>query len=481
MPPSSLPITSGDAEQPSTGSCCSSNKTTSFIITIALLALIGVAATHGGYHRSSIRPFPPSGKLIFPADGHRGRQLQRFGDDFADGFGNLEEEPVTTSSVVLLSAALTEEPVIHKVDNSDTPIVPGRAAGSSMPMGELINDEDAIDIGDIVPSASNEYSEIFAADSALLDDSENAVTFDSAAAARRRDAVVAKQDVFTSNEKVVIAFMNAINAEAGDWIAIVPASVGLGDDGMLGGNDYLAYGYVCRPGTDPLECPRYGSVAWDPLLLPPGEYMAYLAKEDSQGPFTVKAATSSPFIVGTGPTTRAESIEATSPTPVSPTPVQTGSLDTLWDGGIRNNGIMFMVKAKQDILITGFDIHTPLKELIPVTVYTTTGTLVGKEQDASQWKKIARATVMGAGDKKPTPVPAASTLISAGGMMAFYIDTPSVFIPGPLRYSPSSIPTGSVYADDSSISILVGTGNDAFFGPSHPNRIFNGAVHYKKL
>ena len=435
-------------------------------------------------------------------DDHRGRQLQqRVEKRSLQRFGDDEEELVETSSIVQL-----EEPVIHKVDNIDTtPVISGHARRSSLPMGELLHGKEAAaDIADFIPMAANEYHEAVEVDSVLMDGSENLVTVDEAVA-RRRDAVVAKQGEFASNENVVIAFMNAVNVEAGDWIAIVAASVGLGDDGMLGGDDYLAYAYVCEPGADTAECPRHGSVAWEPQFLSPGEYMAYLVKEDYPEPFTVKAATSSPFTIGTEPASHVEIIEAVPPTPVPvvptplpptpvpptasqfvietappPTPVQTGSLSTLWDGGIRNHGIMFMVEAKQDIRITGFDIHTPLMELMPFTVYTTAGTLVGKEQDASQWNKIATTNVMGAGDKKSTPVPA-SMVIRTGRKMAFYIDTPSVFIPGPVRYSFSDILTGSVYKSDDNISILVGTGNDAFFGPSYPNRIFNGAVHYEIL
>lgn len=485
------------------------NNAAGIIVTVASLALIGVATTCGyrqyfdnAPSRSSTRPFPSNGKLIVPMDDHRGRQLeQRVEKRSLQRFGDDEEELVATSSIVLL-----EEPVIHKVDNIDTtPIVSGHARPSSLPMGELLHGEEAAsDIADIIPMAANEYHEAVEVDSVVMDGSENVVTVDEAVA-RRRDAVVAKQNEFASDENVVIAFMNAVNVEAGDWIAVVTASVGLGDDGMLGGDDYLAYAYVCEPGADTAECPRHGTVAWEPQFLSSGEYMAYLVKEDYPEPFTVKAATSSPFTIGTEPASHVEIIEAVPPTPVPvvptplpptpvpptasqfvietappPTPVQIGSLSTLWDGGIRNHGIMFMVEAKQDIRITGFDIHTPLKEPIPFTVYTTAGTLVGKEQDASQWNKIATTNVNGAGDKKPTPIPA-STVIRTGRKMAFYIDTPSVFIPGPVRYSPSDILTGSVYKSDDNISILVGTGNDAFFGPSYPNRIFNGAVHYEIL
>ena len=153
------------------------------------------------------------------------------------------------------------------------------------------------------------------------------------------------------------------------------------------------------------------------------------------------------------------------------------------NGGIRNNGIMFEIETKQAIRLTSIDIHTPLREKIPVTVYTATGGLAGKEQDSSKWNKISSTTVMGNGDHQYTPIVLPIPLIIfAGTKLAFYIDTPSNFIPGPLRYSPapSDTPTGSIFSEDDSVRIIVGTGNDPYFGTSYPNRIFNGQIHYAR-
>ena len=150
------------------------------------------------------------------------------------------------------------------------------------------------------------------------------------------------------------------------------------------------------------------------------------------------------------------------------------------NGGIRNNGVIFEVEAKRTIRITSIDIHTPLKEVIPITVYSMSGSAVGKERDSSQWSKVASGKVVGKGDGQKTSVPV-SLVIQAGRRIAFYCDTPSVFIPGPIRYSPSQIPTGGIFSEDDSIRIIVGYGLDPFFGESYPNRIFNGGVNYEKL
>ena len=148
------------------------------------------------------------------------------------------------------------------------------------------------------------------------------------------------------------------------------------------------------------------------------------------------------------------------------------------NGGIRNNGIIFEVDAKRTIRITSIAIHTPLKEAIPITIYAMSGSAAGKERDASQWSKIASGKVFGKGDGLKTNIPV-SLVIQAGRRIAFYCDTPSVFIPGPIRYSPSNIPTGAVFSEDDNIGIIVGYGLDPFFGESYPNRIFNGGVNYE--
>ena len=145
---------------------------------------------------------------------------------------------------------------------------------------------------------------------------------------------------------------------------------------------------------------------------------------------------------------------------------------------------MFEIEPKQAIRLTAIDIHTPLRENLPVTLYTTSGGLAGKEQDSSKWNKIFSTIVMGQGDHKYTQIVVPNPLVLLSGTkLAFYIDTPSNFIPGPLRYSPapSDTPTGSVFKEDDSVKIIVGTGNDPYFGTPYPNRIFNGQIHYAKL
>ena len=91
------------------------------------------------------------------------------------------------------------------------------------------------------------------------------------------------------------------------------------------------------------------------------------------------------------------------------------------NGGIRNNGVMFEIETKRAIRLTAIDIHTPLRETIPVTVYTASGGLAGKEQDSSKWNKIMSTNVMGKGDHKYTQIVVPNPLVISGGTkLAFY-------------------------------------------------------------
>jgi len=515
----SLPVTSGDdnasSKSSSSSTTTSANKTphhTEIIASLALLVGTVVTVGYSQYYapantNKSIHPFPSSGKLIVPSDARRARQLQkhiqkrekrekrslqRFGDEWD------ATQPVTTSSVTM------EAPVVHNY------------GFANVPDADIHNLLYGGEIPDVTPMAPGD--QIVQVDSVIMDEyesEENAVTVDQAS--RRRNAVAAKQSVFGLRDEVVISFLNAIDVVAGDFIAIVPARVGLnGGNGMLGDDDYLAYAYVCDPdaANPAADCESTGSVAWNPRTnpFPPGRYTAYLAKEDDTGPYPIKAGPAN-FVITSNPYNRVEVIEPVAPppptasqeiveapTPAPPTPVPptmapptaapptvppptenpNGSLKTLMNGGIRNNGVMFEVEAKRTIRITGIDIHTPMKEIIPVFVYTSSGGLAGKQQDSSQWNKIMSTKVMGRGDGNMTPLDV-STIIRAGQKLSFYIDTPSVFVPGPIRYSPSNIPTGSVFAENESIGIIVGYGLDPHFGISYPNRIFNGQVRYEKL
>ena len=240
-------------------------------------------------------------------------------------------------------------------------------------------------------------------------------------------------------------------------------------------------------------------MVWSAGLIAPGSWSAYLLTEEYSAPYKVKARTPTPFTISSGKSQQYEVIEVRTPppTPLPPTSRPTASptasptskptqaptenaaksLDTLWDAGIRNAGVMFEVVAKRDVRITGIDIHTPFSDQFGVRVYESRGGMSGKENSSSLWIKVKQGIVRGAGDMNPTQIEGLSSVILAGQKMAFYIDTPSDV--SRVRYSVVNVNTGNVYKENSDIQLLVGTGNDPLFGEYYTERMWNGRIHYE--
>lgn len=339
----SLCITPGDEENLSLDSKdtrrrlqndCSTNKASSaifsVILAVSLALIIGAVATVGYYNHfasntsstaaADLHRRSPSGKLIIglPVDEKRPRRLKEHIEKRSlQRFGDGGDSPVTTSS------AMTEEPVIHNY---------GFAGVSDADVHKMLYggyDEGGDKRENVIPMANDQL--IVEVDSVIIDETENNVVLvDQAASARRRNAIAVKQALVKSGEQLKILFMNTIDVQPGDFVALVPfrvdTSAGLSDD------DYIAYAYVCKPGSDPIfDCPKYGTVVWDVgTNISSGRYKAILSKEDGPEPYTIKAETNGPFMIQGA--NRAEVVE--SPTPAPPTispPIENSnhSLDTV--------------------------------------------------------------------------------------------------------------------------------------------------------
>jgi len=161
----------------------------------------------------------------------------------------------------------------------------------------------------------------------------------------------------------------------------------------------------------------------------------------------------------------------------APTENAAKSLDTLWDAGVRNAGVMFEVIGKKNIRITGIDIYTPYTDQFSVRVYESIGGMSGKERSSNLWIKVNQGIVRGAGHNNPTPIEGLSSTIRAGQKTAFYVSTPGD-VPR-VRYSVVNINTGNVYKENDDIQLLVGTGNDPQFGQFYTERMWNGRIHYE--
>ena len=335
----SLCVTSGDEEDLSSSSTStrrllllqndrSTNKGIfSVVLAVSLALIVGAVATVGYYNHfasntssdafGDLQRPPPSGKVVIGLDENRPGRLKKYVEKRSlQRFGDGGDSPVTTSSV------MTEEPVIHNYGFDGV----SDAAVHKMLYGD--NDEGSDEREDVIPMANDQP--IVEVDSVIIDETEDIVTVDQAASARRRNAIAATQALFQSGEQLKILFMNTIDVQPGDFVALVPSSVdtsaGISDD------DYVAYTYVCPPGSDPIfDCPKYGTVLWDVgTNIPSGRYMAILSKEDGPEPYTIKAETNGPFMIKNA--NRAEVVEG--PTPAPPTispPIENSnqSLDTV--------------------------------------------------------------------------------------------------------------------------------------------------------
>jgi len=314
----SLPITSSDGgDESSRSSTCrhaldgdnSKSLLASFVASFALTVASATVAYNNYYTSTNTNTLPrlsSSGTLIVPADDRRARQLQQHIEKRSlQRFGDDGDAAVTTSSF------MTEDPVIHTY---------GFAGLSDADVHNLLFGDSDTREDVVIPMAEQEP--IVEVDSAAMDEIESVpVTVDQAAPSRRRNAVAAKQTLFSSDEQVVVSFMNALDVQPGDFVAVVPSNIDVSDG--LRDDDFVDYTYVCEPGSEPIDCPRYGSVSWDPSEIPSGRYMAYLAKEDSPEPYTIKSATTEGFMVRRAVRNRVEIIEpvAPAPTPAPPTPV----------------------------------------------------------------------------------------------------------------------------------------------------------------
>jgi len=157
-------------------------------------------------------------------------------------------------------------------------------------------------------------------------------------------------------------------------------------------------------------------------------------------------------------------------------------LETLWNGGIKNSGSMFGVVAKTTIQIESIYVNSPYSGMIEFEVYKIDGSSNGREKSPNEWNLVGTARVEGGGEGKPTIIPSSAFLetftIHKGQTVGIYVTMKYQL---QLRYSPVQLAVGDVFAENSDLAILVGTGNDYPFSNFYSKRMFNGALVYSKL
>ncbi|MCL2818656.1 MAG: hypothetical protein FWD41_02890 [Actinomycetia bacterium] len=164
------------------------------------------------------------------------------------------------------------------------------------------------------------------------------------------------------------------------------------------------------------------------------------------------------------------------------------SLTTTLAGGNGNDGIMFDIVAKKDLIIKSLDafITEDSEDEVPgqgtIVIYYKPGTHVGAITNPGAWSLVGTASVYADG-APPTPIPIdlSSIIMSPGDRGALYI----TFVPSDDDYMveyTDGTAFDSVFVEDDALQILEGTGLPYLFDPDiNQPRVFNGTIHYELL
>jgi hypothetical protein len=153
-------------------------------------------------------------------------------------------------------------------------------------------------------------------------------------------------------------------------------------------------------------------------------------------------------------------------------------LETTFEGGTGQNGVMFEVLPHQNLVVTGFDLHVFDVDAVDIQIYTKDGTFAGSEKQCEDWHLVAAVTVVGRGMDAVTTVTLpqdSSVPLKTDQLQAFYI---TVSNGRGLRYSPGH-GTGSPVVSNEHLSIFEGVGVEYPCGSTFWDRVWNGALHYE--
>ncbi|VEU42651.1 unnamed protein product [Pseudo-nitzschia multistriata] len=153
-------------------------------------------------------------------------------------------------------------------------------------------------------------------------------------------------------------------------------------------------------------------------------------------------------------------------------------LETTFDGGSGQDGVMFDVLPKHDLDMDGFDLHLIDSDTVCVHVYTKEGPFTGSENKRDDWILLAKMNVKGKGINVATKVLLDHSdviTLKKDKLQAFYI-----FIENGrgLRYTEGH-GTGNPVRSDDNLTIFEGVGVASQFGSIFQSRVWNGALHYR--
>lgn len=170
-------------------------------------------------------------------------------------------------------------------------------------------------------------------------------------------------------------------------------------------------------------------------------------------------------------------------TPAPTPPTNAGELTSSLGGGfIGGAGNIFDIRAKTDLTVTNFAVHSYAATSVTVEVWkkTSYGTAEGVQSTASEWVKIGSASFQANPANQRSTMPFGQvepTYVPAGTVQAFYVTFTAATNYN--RYSQGTL-LGSVYAANDDLEILEGYAKGYNFGDDYYPRVWNGSVFYQR-
>ena len=153
-------------------------------------------------------------------------------------------------------------------------------------------------------------------------------------------------------------------------------------------------------------------------------------------------------------------------------------LETTFDGGSGQSGIMFDVFPKDNLTVKGFDLHLFDANETNVRMYTKEKSFAGSENTPEDWTLVVNKNVTGKGSNSATKIALdeeTALHLSKERLQGFYI---VVGNGSGLRYTNGS-GTSNLTSSNEDLAIFEGVGVASEFGSTFSNRIWNGAFHYE--